>query len=187
MEIELFERELRSMWRMPPRVNLADWAENPDNFQLSAESSAVTGRMRLYPYQRGILEAVGDPRVESVTCMKSARVGWTKILNIVIAHGMSVDPAPMMMVQPTDDDAKGYSQDEIEPMLRDTPALHGLVAEAGSRDSGNKILRKKFPGGSLRIIGAHSPRGFRRVTIKKMLFDETDGYAATAGEEGDQI
>lgn len=187
MLIDVFENDLRRMWRMPPRVNLADWVEDPANFQLSAESSAEVGRIRLYPYQRGILEAMSDPRVESVTVMKSARVGYTKMINAAVAYHMARDPCTMMIVQPTDDDAKGYAEDEIEPMLRDTPALQGLVAQQGTRDTGNRIQRKKFPGGSLRIIGAHSPRGFRRVTIKVMMFDEVDGYAPTAGEEGDQI
>lgn len=185
METNQAIEELRGFWRTPPRLKLSDWAD--EHARLSAESSADTGRWEAYPFQRGMMDAISDRRIEQVTVMKSARVGWTKIMNHAIAYHIAADPCPIMVVQPTLGDAEGYSKDEIEPMLRDTPILEGRVADPGKRDSGNTILHKRFPGGQLRLVGADSPRGFRRVTIKLLAFDEVDGYAPTAGEEGDQI
>lgn len=92
-----------------------------------------------------------------------------------------------MVVQPTIEDAEGYSKEEIAPMLRDTQVLAERVYEAKSRDSNNTILQKNFPGGTLSMVGANSPRGFRRVSRRVVIFDETDGYPSSAGEEGDQI
>lgn len=119
--------------------------------------------------------------------MKSARVGYTKCLNHVIAYHVHQDPCSILVVQPTVDDAEGYSKDEIAPMVRDTPVLTGLVADPKARDSGNTILKKAHPGGILSMVGANSARGFRRLTVRVVLFDETDGYPASAGQEGDQI
>lgn len=133
------------------------------------------------------MDAFTEPRVERITWMKSARVGYTKCLNHVIGYHIHQDPSPILVVQPAVDDAKGYSKDEIAPMFRDTPVLHGLVAEPRSRDSGNTIEKKLFPGGTLTLIGANSARGFRRLTVRLVLFDEVDGYPPTAGQEGDQI
>jgi terminase, large subunit len=133
------------------------------------------------------MDAFTEPRIERITWMKSARVGFTKCLNNIIGYHIHQDPSSILVVQPTVDDAKGYSKDEIAPMLRDTPALRGLVAEPRSRDSGNTIDKKLFPGGTLTLIGANSARGFRRLTVRLVLFDEVDGYPPTAGQEGDQI
>ena len=119
--------------------------------------------------------------------MKSARVGYSKILNHVIGYHIHQDPAPIMLVQPTIEDAQGYSKEEIAPMLRDTPVLKGLVSEAKAKDGANTILQKQFPGGTLSLVGANSPRGFRRVSRRIVLFDEVDGYPPSAGSEGDQI
>lgn len=185
MEADVLFDEIQAAWAPPPRLTLSQWADR--HAILSAESSAEVGRWRTIPYQRGIMDAITDRNIESVTCMKSARVGWTKIINHAVGFFMHYDPCPMMIVQPTIGDAEGYSKDEIGPMLRDTDALQGLVAESGKRDSGNTILHKQFPGGQLRLVGADSPRGFRRVSMRFVGFDEVDGYAATAGEEGDQI
>ena len=122
------------------------------------------------------MDAITDPTVEQVTVMKSARVGYSKILNHVIGYYVHQDPAPIMLVQPTIEDAQGYSKEEIAPMLRDTPCLKGLVSEAKAKDGANTILQKQFPGGTLSLVGANSPRGFRRVSRRIVLFDEVDGY-----------
>jgi len=133
------------------------------------------------------MDAITDPKIEQITVMKSARVGYSKILNHVAAYHIHQDPCPIMIVQPTIEDAQGYSKEEIAPMLRDTPCLRGVVSEAKSKDGANTILQKQFPGGSLSLVGANSPRGFRRVSRRVVLFDEIDGYPPSAGTEGDQI
>src|SRR6185295_6671455 len=154
---------------------------------LSAESAAEPGRWRTLPYQREIMDAITDPSVVKVSVMKSSRIGYTKCINATIGYYIHHDPCPMMVVQPTIDDAEGYSIEEIAPMLRDCPALAALVPKPKSRDGNNTILRKRFPGGSLSLVGANSARGFRRVSRKVVIFDETDGYPPSAGTEGDQI
>lgn len=93
----------------------------------------------------------------------------------------------MLVVQLTIDDAEGYSKEEIQPMVDETSVLRERVGDSKSRSSGNTISKKKYPGGILHIIGANSPRGFRRITVRSVLFDETDGYLPSAGTEGDQI
>jgi phage terminase large subunit GpA-like protein len=179
------ERAAYRAFKPPEKLTLSEWA---DRYAfLSAESSAEGGRWHTLPYQKGIMDAITDPKVEQVTVMKSARVGYSKILNHAIAFHIHQDPCPIMLVQPTIEDAQGYSKEEIAPMLRDTPCLKGLVSESKAKDGANTILQKQFPGGTLSLVGANSPRGFRRVSRRVVLFDEIDGYPASAGAEGDQI
>lgn len=179
------ERAAYAAFKPPRRLSLSEWADT--YAVLSVESSAEGGRWHTLPYQKGIMDAISDPLIEQVTLMKSARVGYSKILNHVIAYHIHQDPCPIMLVQPTIEDAQGYSKEEIAPMLRDTPCLSGLVSDAKAKDGANTILQKQFPGGTLSLVGANSPRGFRRVSRRVVLFDETDGYPASAGTEGDQI
>jgi phage terminase large subunit GpA-like protein len=61
------------------------------------------------------------------------------------------------------------------------------VSDAKSKDSTNTLLQKQYPGGTLSLVGANSATGFRRVSRRIVLFDETDGYPPSAGSEGDQI
>jgi phage terminase large subunit GpA-like protein len=171
--------------RPPRRLSLSAWAD--EHFYLSAESAAEPGRWRTIPYQRGIMDAITDPAVEQVSVMKSARVGYTKILDAAVGYYVHQDPCPIMIVQPTVEDAEGFSKEEIAPMLRDCPVLAAIFPDAGPRDGQNTILHKKFPGGVLSVVGANSGRGFRRVSRKVIALDEVDGYPPSAGDEGDQI
>jgi len=168
-----------------PKLTLSEWAD--EYFYLSPESSATAGKWYSLPYQKGILDSMTDGDVEYITVMKSARVGYTKCLNIIVAACMAETPSNVMVVQPTIADAEGYSTSEITPMLRDVPCLQGLVADSRNRDNSNTMLRKNFTGGQLLLVGANSATGFRRVSVKVLLFDEVDGYPTSAGAEGDQI
>lgn len=131
-------------WKPPPKLSLSEWADT--YFYLSAESAAAPGRWKTLPYQREIMDAFTDPQVTFVSVMKSARVGWTKIVGALIGYSIHQDPCPILVVQPTVDDAKGYSKEEIAPMMRDVPVLSKIVLEDaednGPRDGGNTILHK---------------------------------------------
>ena len=188
-DLDAVLRDAGEAWRPPPKLSLSQWAD--EFFYLSAESSAQVGRWKTLPYQREIMDALTDPRVWAVYVQKSARVGWTKICNAFIGYTIDQDPCSVLLVQPTVEDAKGYSKEEIAPMIRDTPRLAKKAfedsEEVGPRESGNTILHKKFDGGVLSMVGANSGTGFRRISRKRVLFDETDGYPASAGSDGDPI
>lgn len=167
-------------------MTLSKWAD--EYAYLSPEASHESGKWTCLPYQREIMDCVTDPNVRKITWMKSARVGYTKVLNNIIGYCIDHDPKSILVVQPTvKPDAEGYSKEEIAPMIRDTPCLRSKVSDVNSRNSDNTILKKRYPGGFLTLVGANSPGGFRRLSVPIVLFDEVDGYPPTAGDEGDQI
>lgn len=133
------------------------------------------------------MDAVSDPLIEETVVMKSAQVGWTEIINNIAGYFIDQDPCPVMVLQPTLEMAEGWSTDRLTPMVRDTPALKAKIADAKSRDSGNKLLQKRFPGGQLVIVGANSPASLASRPIRVVLADEVDRYPASAGVEGDPL
>ncbi|NHB89597.1 phage terminase large subunit family protein [Photorhabdus tasmaniensis] len=182
---ELYKR--RPDIRPPEPLSLSAWANK--YAVLSKETSAQTGRFRSFAYQDGIMDAITDPAVTYVSVMKSARVGYTKILDHVVGYYLAHDPSPILVVQPRVEDAEDYSKTEIAPMLRDTPVLAEISGDPKAKNSNQTILKKTFLNGSnLTLVGANSPGGFRRITCRIILFDEVDGYpSGGAGVEGDQI
>jgi phage terminase large subunit GpA-like protein len=168
----------------PPDLTVSEWA---DEFRrLSPEASAEPGRWSTSraEYQRGMMDAISDPRVDQVVFMTSAQVGKTEIINNICAYHISQDPAPMLVVQPTLEMAKSWSQERLSPMIRDTESLSGLIADPRTRDSGNTVLHKLFPGGHISIAGANSPAGLASRPIRIVLCDEVDRYPVSAGTEG---
>ena len=82
-------------------------------------------------------------------------------------------------------DAKEYSKLRIAPMIRDCPTLRAKVAEKKSRDSGNTILQKSYPGGILTMCGSTEAHALASKPIRYVLGDERDRWAVSAGTEGD--
>lgn len=171
----------------PPDLRLSEWA---DNFRrLSSEASAEPGRWRTdkAPYQREIMDAITDISIKKVVVMSAAQVGKTDamILN-PIGYYLHYEPSPIMVLQPTIQMAEAFSKDRLSPMIRDTPVIADRVNDK-SRNSGNTILQKIFPGGHVTMVGANSPSSLASRPIRILLADEIDRYPATAGSEGDPL
>jgi phage terminase large subunit GpA-like protein len=108
------------------------------------------------------------------------------ILNF-LGYIISLDPGPVLIVEPREEDAKTLSKDRVAPMLRDTPELQGKIASSRERDSDNTVLHKSFRGGHVTFVGAKSPSGLAMRPIRYCLLDECDRYPKTAGVEGSPI
>ena len=100
---------------------------------------------------------------------------------------MHAAPGPFLAVQPTVDLAKRLSQQRIDPLIEDSPILRGLVLPNRSRDSGNTVLAKRFPGGQLVLAGANSAVGLRSMPARWVFLDEVDAYPADLDGEGDPV
>lgn len=166
---------------------MSEWADRER--RLSPEASAEPGRWETAraEYQRGIMDAVSDPEIHTIVVMSSAQVGKTEVLLNVLGFHIDQDPAPILALQPTLDMAQAFSKDRLAPMVRDTPALRGKIMAARSRDSGNTVLHKSFPGGHVTMAGANSPSSLASRPIRIVLCDEVDRYPVSAGTEGDPV
>ena len=167
------------------RRSVAEWA-NSERW-LTSEDSSEPGRYSTdrTPYIVEPLNVLGpDGDCSEVILMFASQTAKTNAMLTFIGYVMSEDPGPIMAVMPTLDLAKAWSKDRLDPMLKATPCLQGLVADARSRDSGNQTLAKRFRGGSLTITGANSPAALSSRPIRYLLMDEVDRFPASAGHEG---
>lgn len=185
--LALFRRTAKTV-QPPPDMNVSEWAD--ENRYLHAGSSPEPGRWRTdrTPYMREIMDCLSaDSPVQDVCLMKGAQVAGSESGNNWVGYVIALDPAQMMLVQPTVELAKGYSQKRIAPMIRACPALRSKVKDARKRDSENKVLSKTFPGGFLLITGANSAAALRSNPIKNLMLDEIDAYPPDVEGEGDPV
>ena len=172
----------------PPKLqSVSEWADN--NRILVSESSSEPGRWRTdrAPYQKEIMDAFTQPGVWQIVIMASAQVGKTELELNMMGRAIDVDPGPMLFVQPTDGFAEDFSKRRVAPMIRACPALQRKVYEAKSRDAGNTITMKTFPGGSVAFTGANSPTELAGRPVRYVFMDEIDRFPASAGTEGDPL
>jgi phage terminase large subunit GpA-like protein len=175
-------------WRSDLALSLADWSDQ--HIVLSSKDSSEPGPYRTArtPYAREVANCLSpsDP-TERVVLVSGAQMGKTRIGLNWIGYVIDIVPGPMLMVEPTVDIAKKVSKQRLATMIETTLALTNKVAEARSRDSGNTMFEKEFPGGILLITGANSAVGLRAMPIRYLFLDEVDGYPLDVENEGDPV
>lgn len=175
-------------WEPPPAMTVSEWADT--RRMLSSKSSAEKGpwRTERTPYLREIMDCLSATSpTEEVVFMKGAQIGGTECGLNWLGYVVDVEPAPLMMVQPTTNTAKRFSKQRIAPMISDTPVLAEKVQESRSRDSGNTTLMKDFDGGVLVVAGANSAADLRSMPVRFLFLDEVDAYPSDVDEEGDPV
>jgi phage terminase large subunit GpA-like protein len=167
----------------PPRLVLSEWIEK--NIRIPEGVSSTPGPVRLWPYQREIADAIGDPDVERVSIVKCVRVGFTTLLTSAMASFVANEPAPILSLLPTEDDCRDYIVSDIEPIFDASPTLTGLLNGSTKEGGRDTIQSRRFPGGSLKVVAAKSPRNLRRHNVRILLIDEADGMEDS--KEGDPV
>ncbi len=180
---------LADLWTPPSRLPLSAWAEA--NIILSSEYAARAAPLRLFGWQREMFDSFTDPEVLDITLMVATQLTKTVFIQCAMAYIICEDPGPILLVEPTDTDAKDYSRERLTPMLRDCPCLRGKISGSGSvstgRVGGDRIQAKDFPGGNLSLVGAGAPGNLARRSIRYLFCDEVDKYKADVREEGDPV
>src|SRR5438045_7569604 len=121
MNIAEFAANWLELWLPPEQLPLSSWAEK--HICLSPEYSARTGPLKLYGWQKGILDSFSDPTVEQIVLMCSTQMVKTLFLQLALAYVICEKPAPALLVQYKEDDVESFSKERLDPMIRDCPIL----------------------------------------------------------------
>lgn len=169
----------------PENLTVTEWAECKR--YLSTEASAEPGLWRTSrtPYLRAIMDAFTDPKVRHIVFVAASQVGKTEVINNMIGYIIDQNPGSILFVHPTTIDAREFSKLRIAPMIRDSPALRRRISAPKSRDSGNTLLQKSYPGGILTLCGSNEAHALASKPIRYVFGDERDRWAVSAGTEGD--
>ncbi len=188
VEMKRLFRALRkniSSFALAADLTVSQWA---DKFRrLSPESSAETGpwRTKKTPYLKEVMDAWTNPKIRHIVMVAASQVGKSECMNNIIGYIIDQDPGSILMIEPTNGDAKEYSKLRIAPMIRDSKTLRKKVSKTLRGDTGNTILQKSYPGGILTMCGSTEAHALASKPIRYVLGDERDRWAVEAGKEGD--
>lgn len=177
--------KILSGMKPPEDLTVSQWADK--NRRLTSESSAEVGKWRTSrtPYMFDILDSFTDPLIEHIVVVAASQVGKSETINNMVGYCIDQDPGPILLIQPTIDDVKRYSEMRIAPMIRETRCLKRKVADPKSRDAANTKRQKSFPGGVLVMTGSNVAHDLSSMPIRYVFGDERDRWATSAGSEGD--
>lgn len=184
---ELVDAAWRRGLRPELQLTVTEWA---DANRTLPGTNAEPGPWRTarVPYLGEIMDCLSTASpVERVVLMKGAQTGGTEAGLNAIGYWVAHAPGLILAVWPSIDMVRRNSRTRIEPLIEGTPALRSRIAPARSKDPGNTVGLKEFPGGALIMTGANSATGLRSTPARYLVLDEVDAFPADADGEGDPV
>ena len=166
----------------PEKMLMSDWAEKYR--VLDSKSSAIPGpwRNNVTPYLIGIMNEFNNVDTEEIVFVKPTQVGGTEVLQNALGYFVMQDPAPCMVVYPSQELAGHVSKNRLRPMFRVSTALAERFYDDKSEE-----LELQFDGMFISLEGANSPGNLSSKPIKYLLLDEVDKYPGASKKEADPI
>lgn len=173
---------LSALFKEPP-MTVVEWADK--HFYLSSESSYQEGRWTTAPFQVAILNAMGNDLIREVNFVKSARLGYTKMLMAFIGYLIQHKKRNVLMYCPTEGDAAGVMKRHIEGMIRDVPVVLDLAPWYGMKHRDNTLEAKCFANRKmLWCLGGKAARNYREKSPDTVIYDELSKFDEDIEGEG---
>ncbi|HIA8707006.1 TPA: phage terminase large subunit family protein, partial [Escherichia coli] len=173
---------LRSLFRPEPQTAV-EWADA--NYYLPKESAYQEGRWETLPFQRAIMNAMGSDYIREVNVVKSARVGYSKMLLGVYAYFIEHKQRNTLIWLPTDGDAENFMKTHVEPTIRDIPSLLALAPWYGKKHRDNTLTMKRFTNGrGFWCLGGKAAKNYREKSVDVAGYDELAAFDEDIEQEG---
>jgi phage terminase large subunit GpA-like protein len=168
------------------RVTVSQWADKER--KLSSKGSAEPGDWRTdrNPPLREPMDnfSVSSPVHETVLKFP-IQFGKTEVAVNVLGEAMCNQPGPIMVCLPGEVSMHKWVNQKLTPMLEETAAAAETLSSVASRDSSNTRTFKDFAGGQLYLEHAGSPARLKSTSVRLLITDEVDEFAAnlTSGDD----
>lgn len=179
--VKSYQYEALQLLCPPEQITVSEWAETYR--VLDSRSSAMPGAWAnsMTPYLVGVMDEFNNYETEEIIFCKPTQVGGTEALQNMIGYIVMQEPAPTMIVYPTDVQAKSLSENRLQPMMNATPELRKRIRD------GSSVLELQFEGMYLTLVGSNSPSSLASKPIRFLMMDEVDKYPGASNKEADPI
>lgn len=162
-----------------------EWANSDEGFYLSSESSYQEGKWETLPFQVAMLNAMGNDEIRTVNVIKSARVGYSKMLLAASAYQIEHKRRNILILLPTDGAAQGFMKSQVETMIRDVPSIFALAPWYGKKHRDNTLDTKRFSHSKqLWCLGGAAAKNYREKSVDTIIYDELAAFEPDVEKEG---
>ena len=123
--------------------------------------------------------------IRDVVLMFPIQYGKTEVAINVTGYTMEHNPGPLMVCLPTEVSMNKWVNQKLNPMIEETQAVRNTLTSIKSRESANTRTFKDYLGGQLYLEHAGSPSRLKSTSVRTMIVDELDEFAAnmTSGDD----
>jgi len=182
-----FARALAAAVRPDPKTRISEWAAANRVLPPDVPEPGPWRNERT-PYLVDIMDTMspGSPYREGWV-KKGVQVGGSACGENFIGAAICTAAGSILMVFATLDDAKQWELSRFTEMRDNTRELRRRVKDPRTTGSDNTKLRKKYPGGVLRLVGANRAGAVKSATIRYVKFEEPDEYVTDLDDQGNPI
>lgn len=164
-------------------MTVVNWANK--YYYLPKESSYLQGAWKTLPFQVALMNSMGNDLIREVNVIKSARVGYSKMLLGVYAYFIEHKQRNTLIWLPTDADAENFMKTHVDPTIRDIPPLLALAPWYGRKHRDNTLSAKRFSNGrGFWCLGGKSAKNYREKSVDVVGYDELAAFDADIQGEG---
>lgn len=167
--------------RPAERLSVSEWAAK---YRVLPDGNAIPGPWNnsVTPYLIEIMDTFSDDETEEIIFVKPTQVGGTSCMENMLGSLIAQDPAPTMVVYPSDDLAERTTESKLRPMVRSCKALSDKY-----RLGDSKKLALKFADMTVYLTGANSPADLASTNIRYLFLDEVDKFPGASKKEADPV
>jgi len=181
-----FELASKALGR-DPQISYDEWAEKYYQFP---KGDRHPGRYRLSrtPYAREILYELSPMSpATKVVFIKPTQVGATTLSNILLSAIPHAFAAHCLFVFPTVKMAEKHVKKKLSKAWAAIPELKGIIKDSRGDKSGNTMMYREFPGGSISIAGAGAVDAQRSDSAQIICLTDIDSPEFKVDGEGDAL
>ncbi|EEY9732692.1 phage terminase large subunit family protein, partial [Escherichia coli] len=131
------------------------------------------------------MNCMGNDQVRTVNLIKSARVGYTKMLLGVVGYFIEHKSRNSLLFQPTDSAAEDFMKSHVEATIRNVPCLKDLSPWLGRKHRDNTLTLKRFSSGvGFWCLGGAAAKNYREKSVDVVCYDELSSFEPDVEKEG---
>jgi phage terminase large subunit GpA-like protein len=195
---QVYEQAFIQTIQPPLDLTVSEWADlpvdgTPGGRMLTRRSTSEPGQWRTdrVPFLREPMDLLSpkEKRIKRVILIFGSQSGAKTECGLNwLGRTIAMDPAPFLIVFPTESFAKRQYRQRIDPLFRDTPSVAAKQLSAKSRDSANSMFLKEFEGDMLvSIIGGNSGSAAQGMPAQYLWVDEASSLPQEIDDKGDPI
>lgn len=160
-------------------LKVSDWADKER--VLSSKGSAEAGQWSTArnPPTREPMDCFSTrSAVREVVLMWPIQFAKTEVALNVVGYSMTQNPGPVMVCLPGEVSMNKWVAQKLQPMIDESPAVRDTLTSTTSREAANTKTFKDYAGGQLYLEHAGSPSRLKSASVRTLVVDEFDEFAA---------
>ena len=182
-----FFGEILSVFKPSIRISTIEWAKKY-RIITSVESSVGIGSFDpdVTPYMEFVYDCLDDPFIPTIVAKKSARIGWTEVINNYRGKTIHVNGKNMLLAFPTQAAARTFASGKWKEFINNVGILRNVI-NVGVAKNKESMFQYTFPNGSLRLVTLGAISNQKSDNIPYIEIEEPDDARDDVHGQGDSF